>query len=160
MAAGEHDVPGVAAGQKRRPRDQTSAPARRLRLLQRERRQHPGTEGELLDSSALTFGSAAPRADSVVAPVKAVAHELLARQRLAAGMCSPHVLEVLVVIGRADSRAQRAPDPSQCFVESLAHGGSTFTGTREGRFLSNISKIRLYSSAHDEGLTKAWSSTG
>ena len=33
-------------------------------------------------------------------------------------------------------------------------------GTRDGRFSSKILNILLYSSVHDEGRTKAWSSTG
>lgn len=70
-------------------------------------------------------------------------------------MRGPYVIYVGVVIGDAEHRAHAARDTLHESSDSLDHGASGLTGTRDGRFFSNISKIRRYSSAHDEGLTNA-----
>jgi len=63
------------------------------------------------------------------------------------------VLDVPVIIRHADHDTQRPRESTHELGELRHYGVAALNGTLDGRFRSKISKIRRYSSAHDEGLT-------
>jgi hypothetical protein len=63
------------------------------------------------------------------------------------------VVDVPLIIRHPDHYAQNARDTTGERGELGHHGETVLIGTLDGRFFSKISKIRLYSSAHDDGLT-------
>ncbi|MBA3405287.1 MAG: hypothetical protein H0U13_11500 [Gemmatimonadaceae bacterium] len=61
--------------------------------------------------------------------------------------------DVPLVIRNAKDRPQRSRDTSERGRNTGYHLTALLAGTRDGRCLSNISKILRYSSVHDDGLT-------
>jgi hypothetical protein len=95
---------------------------------------------------------AAARARPTVFPLQDVDSELIASQRSRIRMMQPAMLDVFRVIRDAEDGPEHATDA----IEHACHGvESGWSGTRAGRVRSNISKIRRYSSVHDDGRTKA-----
>ena len=67
-------------------------------------------------------------------------------------MMQATMLDIPIIIGNADYRAQGLRGFTHD-SDNRTHGVSACNGTLDGRFFSKISKIRRYSSAHDDGLT-------
>src|SRR5512141_2008128 len=96
-------------------------------------------------------GSAAFRAGAVVAVVHAGVAEFGLAHDAIAGMSGMHMGEIAPVVGNAE----HCTGNGSCAREHRKEVVDHLVESRPGRYRSNSSKMRRYSSAHEEGLTNA-----
>src|SRR5690606_15557481 len=97
--------------------------------------------------------------------LQALAGELLAGEGTPARMAVGEMLQIPIVVGRADDRSHHFGDGARAIAQrnSRHHAHRRVPPValvRAGRCASNSSKIRRYSSVHESGRTKPWFSTG
>ena len=98
-----------------------------------------------------TTPSAALRSGAVVAVVHASVPELRLAHHPIAGVSRAHVREISLVVRNPED----CSDNRGCARKYRADVVDHLVELRAGKYRSNNSKMRRYSSAHDEGLTNA-----